>query len=446
VSTKEIFALDLHGVAEPATPGLSLRSNFAWVLTGNVVFAACQWGRIVALAKLGSSFMIGQFSLGVAIATPVLMFTNLHLKAVQATDALRLTSFAEYLRLRGAMTLCGLAVIAGIACLGSYESQTRMVILTVALAKGIETLSDIHYGLFQLNDRLDQVGRSMMLRGALSVAALSTGLYLTHSVLGGCVGLALVWLAALLFFDVPRGRRFAASSPRSQGLRRSWSLMLMALPLGASTTMAALNLNMPRYFIHARLGERQLGIYSAMAYATVAMILVADSLGHCAIPRMSRLYAARRMPEFRALLLKLLAAGGVLGLAGVTVAQLMGVRLLTLLYGHEYAVHYRIFLVLILATAIHCVACMFTSAITSARYFRIQVPLYALVVGSNAIACARWVPSAGLAGGAAAMAVAAVTHLVLGAAIVGWLLRAPAVRAVCPQAAQACADDWEASL
>ena len=222
--------------------------------------------------------------------------------------------------------------------------------------------------------------------------------------------------------------------------------MWMALPLGISTTMAALNLNMPRYFIHARLGERQLGIYSAMAYATVAMILVADSLGHCAIPRMSRLYTAGRLVEFRSLLLKLVAAGGGLGLAGLAVARVMGVRLLTLLYGHEYAAHYQIFLVLILATAIHCVACMLTSAVTSARCFRIQVPLYALVVGSNAIACARWVPTAGLAGGAAAMAVAAVVHLVLGAAVVGWLLRAPAKRAACPQAAQACVDDWEASL
>ena len=91
-----------------------------------------------------------------------------------------------------------------------------MVILAVALAKGIETLSDIHYGLFQLNDRLDQIGRSMMLRGVLSVAALGTGLYLTRNVLWGCVGLALVWLAALLFFDVPRGRRFVARSANSR--------------------------------------------------------------------------------------------------------------------------------------------------------------------------------------------------------------------------------------
>ena len=111
-----------------------------------------------------------------------------------------------------------------------------------------------------------------------------------------------------------------------------------------------------------------------MAYTTVAMILVADSLGHCAIPRLSRLYTAGRLAEFRALLLKLLAAGGGLGLAGLAAAQFMGVRLLTLMYGREYAVHYRVFLVLIVATAIHCVACMFTSAITSARCFRIQVP------------------------------------------------------------------------
>ena len=169
----------------------------------------------------------------------------------------------------------------------------------------------------------------------------------------------------------------------------------MALPLGIATTMASLNLNMPRYFIHTRLGEHQLGIFSAMAYATMAMILVTDSLGHCAIPRLSRLYTAGRMAEFRSLLLRLLAVGGGVGLAGLTVVHVMGARLLTLIYGREYAAHYRIFRVLILATAIHCVACMFTSAVTSARCFGIQVPLYTLVVGSNALACARWVSDGG---------------------------------------------------
>jgi O-antigen/teichoic acid export membrane protein len=438
--------------------GLPLRSNFVWILTGNVVYAVCQWGMIVALAKLGSSVMIGQFSLALAIATPVLMFTNLHLRAVQATDAQRFYSFTEYLELRLVMTLTAMLVIAGIIWCGHYERRTAMVIVAVALAKGIETLSDIHYGLFQLNDRLDQTGQSLMLRGLLSVVALSAGLYLTRDVFYACIGLALVWLAALLFFDVRRGRCFVGHSAKSgrplnrtgwwrptKGNRRGWSLLRLALPLGIVTTLVSINLNMPRYFIQARMGEHQLGVFSAMAYATVAITLISDSLGHCAIPRMSRLYAGGYFVEFRALLLKLLAVGGVLGLTGLAVVHVMGATLLTIFYSSEYAVHSQAFTLLVLATAIHCVACMLTSGIMSARCFKIQVPMFAIVAGSNALACARWVPKAGIVGGAVATATSAAVHLVLAALVLGYLLLTPSIHVIARRKPPLC-DHWEPSV
>lgn len=414
---------------ELSTSGLTLRSNFAWILTGNILYATCQLGTIVALAKLGTSFMVGQFSLGLAIAAPVLMFTNLHLRAVLATDARRLHPFAEYLNLRVLMILGGLVVISGIVYLGHYQSQTTTVILAVAFAKGIEALSDIHYGLFQLNDRLDLTGRSMMLRGILAVLTLGTAVYLIRSVLWGCVGVALAWLAVLVFFDIRHGRRIAAVSQklaRPAPYGRPRNLLRQALPLGIATTMAALNVNIPRYFIHARLGEYQLGIYSALAYTTVVMILISDSLGHSAIPRLSRCYSTGRMAEYRSLLLKLVAAGGTLGLAGLVGARFMGARLLALVYGRAYADQFRIFLVLILAAAVYCVASMLTGAITSARCFTIQVPLYALVTGSNALACASWVPKSGIAGGAAAMVVASLVHLLMGAVVIARLVWRPA--------------------
>ena len=442
--------------------GLSLRSNFAWALAGNMVYAICQWGMIVALAKLGGAFMIGQFSLGLAIATPVVMFTNLHLRAVQASDAKRLYSFGEYLQLRSFMTLGAIAVIGGIVCFEHYERQTTMVILAVALAKGIEALSDIHYGLFQLNDRLDQAGASMMLRGAFSVVALSAGLYLTRDIFWSCVGLALVWLGALLFFDFRRGRRFVTLSQnfqqpsnrknsrrleyRTKGLRRHWNLMRLALPLGLVTTMASINLNMPRYFIESRLGEHQLGIFSALAYATVAITLVSDSLGQCAIPRMSRLYASGQLAEFRSALLQLSIIGGVLGLVGLAAASIIGTRLLTMFYSREYAAASRVFIVLMIATAIHCVAGVLTSGIMSARCFTIQVPIFALVMGSSAVACWRLVPTCGLAGGAMAMVIGAVVRLLLAGAVVSYLFLVHAKGVAGLQAPHTRVDEWNSAL
>ena len=432
VSPKQVSA-----TTSPVARGLSLRANFVWVLSGNVVYAACQLGMIVALAKLGNSIMVGQFSLGLAVATPVIMFTNLHLRAVQATDARRSHSFHEYIQLRIIMTVIALAIISGIACFGNYGRKTTMIVLAVALAKGIESLSDIYYGLFQLNDRLDQTGTSMMLRGTFSMLALIAGLYFTGDVFWGCVGLALTWLAALLLFDLRQGRRFLRSDEnlgrlpiwiswrkpghRAQGFRRQMALLQLALPLGVVTTLASVNLNVPRYFIEARMGEHQLGIFSALAYGTVAITVVGDALGHCAIPRLSRLYAAGQLAEFRAALLRLSTVGGLLGLTGVAVARVMGAQFLRIFYSPEYAASSRVFMVLMLATAIHCVAGMLTSGILSARRFRIQVPIVALTAASTAFACSVWVPTLGLIGGAFAMIAGAVVRLILSIAIAGYL-------------------------
>ena len=89
----------------------SLRSNFAWTFAGNMLYAGCQWGMISVLAKLGSPSITGQFTLGLAVSAPVFMFTNLQLRAVQATDVNADCGFADYFSLRLLATLLGLAAI-----------------------------------------------------------------------------------------------------------------------------------------------------------------------------------------------------------------------------------------------------------------------------------------------------------------------------------------------
>jgi O-antigen/teichoic acid export membrane protein len=138
--------------------------------------------------------------------------------------------------------------------------------------------------------------------------------------------------------------------------------------------------------------------------------------------------------------------GCALGLAGIMVAQVMGTRLLAIFYSPEYAADSRIFVVLMLATAIHCVAGMLTSGILSARCFRVQVPMFALVVASSALACYRLVPTAGLMGGAEAMVVGAVVRLVLSAAVVAYILLVRATPVAGHRTPQTRMDEWSPSL
>jgi O-antigen/teichoic acid export membrane protein len=432
VSAREIGAPAL-GVGLPVAAARTgwltkLHANFAWALAGNLVYAISQWGIIVALAKFGNVLMVGQFSLGLAIVTPVLMFSNFDLRAVQATDARRQYRFADYLYLRGGLTLAGLAAIAAIVWFGRCGGRTGAVILAVALAKSVETLSDIHYGLFQLNDRLDQTGQSMMLRGVLSVMAISAGLYFTGDVFWGCIGIAAVWMGVLLLFDFRRGRGIVAQTEGLCGVlpaesRQKSRLLILALPLGLVTTLAAINLHMPRYFIEATLGARPLGIFSAMAYATIALTLVGDSIGSCVVPRLARLYAASRVVEYRTRLLRLLVVGSAVGLLGLLIARGAGAWFLTAFYNRSYAAQAPVFTLLMTAAAIHFAASMLNCGITSARCFGIQVPIYAIVAGSTAWCCARWIKTMGLAGAALGVICGATVRLLLCAAVVAWLLR-----------------------
>src|SRR5262249_13916104 len=118
----------------------SLRWNFSWTFVGNVVYSACQWGMLVLLAKIGNPQMVGQYGLGMAIATPVLAFSSLQIRAVLTTDVSERIHFGEYLGFRLLTTLLSLVVITGIAFRSGHAIP---VIIAIGVAQAIEMVADL---------------------------------------------------------------------------------------------------------------------------------------------------------------------------------------------------------------------------------------------------------------------------------------------------------------
>ncbi len=123
----------------PGPTGLSLRSNFAWSFTGNVIYMASQWAMLAVLAKLGSPETVGQFALGLAVTAPIILFTNLQLRAVIATDARNENTFSDYFTLRIATTIFSIFITLGLVFISDYSRQTALVILVIGIAKVFES-------------------------------------------------------------------------------------------------------------------------------------------------------------------------------------------------------------------------------------------------------------------------------------------------------------------
>jgi O-antigen/teichoic acid export membrane protein len=410
----------------PPIQPLTLRLNFSWTFIGNAVYAASQWGMLMMIAKLGSPEMVGQFSLGLAITAPIIMFTNLHLRVVQATDTKHQFLFSDYLGLRIVATGLALLVIVIITLLSDYRWETSLVILLFGLAKALESISDVLYGVVQQHERMDRMAVSMILKGLLSLLLLGIGVYVSHQVVWGVFGLVIAWGTLLFCYDLPNGALILKNSvPKQQAeirpqwhLRKLVQLTRISLPLGFVMMLISLNTNIPRYFIEHYLGEKLLGIFAAIGYLMMLGNMIVNALGESACPRLAKYYAKSDQAAFRNLLLKLVGIGTLLGGIGVLISLVAGKQLLTIIYGSEYANHTNLFVWLMVIAAIGYVSSFLGYGMTAARYFRIQMPLFMIATVVSAISCFWLIPTQGLQGAIMALLISVIIQLGLSLAVV----------------------------
>jgi O-antigen/teichoic acid export membrane protein len=180
----------------------------------------------------------------------------------------------------------------------------------------------------------------------------------------------------------------------------------LALPLGVVMMLVALNANIPRYVVEQALGTSALGIFAAIAALERIGTTFVSALGQAASPRLARAYAAGDEAAYRALVFKLVAGGGALGVAGVVLALLVGQPVLALLYQEPYA-RADVLAWVMLAAGLWYVASFLGYAATARRIIGWQSAIMVATVGTSLLASLLLVPAHGLVGAGQAMAVAA---------------------------------------
>ena len=408
---------------------LSLRANVSWTFVGNAVYAVCNWATLAVLAKLATPEIVGSFALGLAVTAPVIQFSNLQLRSIQATDAKRQYLFRDYFGLRLAMLVFAQVVIAGIVIFSSYRPELALIILIIGLDKMADAVSDVIYGLLQQHEQMDRIAKSKIMKAVLSLVLLALGQYWTHSLVWATIGWGLGSVIIMALYDLPSGAVILKRLPYERDRLRPrfdprtlTRLIWLALPLAITMLLISLNTNIPRYFIEPFLGEDGLGIFAALAFLAMAGTNITSALGQSAAPRLAPHYAAGETRAFGDLLLRLMLIAALLGGAGVLAGLIAGRPVLTLLYRSEYAAQNNVFVWLLAGAGISYFASFLGYATTAARSFKLQPVILMICAAATTIMCALFVPSHGMLGAAWAIMLAFAIQLVLMAAYLGYSL------------------------
>lgn len=329
---------------------------------------------LIVVARLGLPEMVGQFALAMAVTTPIILLIGLDLRTVQATDQSNSYPFEDFFTLRLLTLVVAMSVIMAFTAWNGYKPETSLLIFVMGIAKCIEALSDLCHGTLQQHERLDQMAAARILRGVMSVAILAAGLMVFHSLLLATVSLAVMWAMILVAYDWPMAYRLLHSRGYSTSLlrfrpRQLWTLLLPAIPTGILSCQSSLEVSLPRLYMDSYLGERELGMYSAVSSLIIASTTVVNAV-HCAVlPRLAKHVASNQWEQSWKIMLNLSIFGAILGMIGTAGVVVCGEQILGLAFGSDYVTESPLLTVLMLGATIRYITLPISMGFRAVRSF-----------------------------------------------------------------------------
>lgn len=390
----------------------TLKRSLSWSLVGNIYYAAAQWLMLVVIAKFGSTTMVGQFSLCLAVVTPIMTFTNLQLRIVQATDTKNRYTFRDMMGLRLLMILVSAILAQGAIIIFHYGVKTTIVLWLILAAKAAESASDVSHGVFQKHDNMKAMAISKIIKGTVVIPIFYAILQTSHSLIWSVFGWMLSWLISLLAYDIPKTRQYEPVWPNIH-LKKSFRIARICLPLGIVFMLTSLNTNIPRIFIEHSVGIEELGLFSAISYLFVAGGTVISAMGQAATYRLAKSLDDYEFGRFYKLIYKLMGIGLVLGISGIAIVGIAGKPILALLYTPEYANYSNVFLIVTIAGLIDYIAGFSGYGLSATKKFTVQPYLGLIWTAAVFIACYFFIPVYGVKGAAYSLVLSSLVRLIV---------------------------------
>lgn len=318
--------------------GLSLKSNMIWNSIGSLTYFGCQWLITILVVRMSDSFeAAGTLSLAMSIANIFTPFALFRMRAYQVSDLSGEITTGEYMGFRLLTSFLALGACTAYSALTCTPAAIPCIFIYLLL-KTAEQAIDVIAGLEQKRSRLDLAGKSLMMRGVLTLVAFSASLQLTKSIELAVASMLLVSLLVLVVYDIRNATQFDSLFPRWNGAKFS-RLFMQCLPVVIASIAAGAVMTFPKQHLEALYGTAALGIYSSIA-APVALVQLGASyiysplLGTFAVSFNS----GDLQSFFKTLGLTVLGIAAI-GVLAEGAAFFFGVDAVTLLFGADAASH-----------------------------------------------------------------------------------------------------------
>ena len=256
---------DCNGVTQP----LSVRANMLYNAIGSLSYQLCLWLTTMLVVLLSDDYgNAGMLAFAMTIGNMMSGIGTYDMRTYQVSDVRHEYTQGEYVGFRLVTLAIGIAVTIAYATITSPDVATLAATIAYVLFKTDESFADVLYGVEQIAERMDFIGKSEMLRGMLVVTAFATTLRCTGSILVAIIAMLPVGLAVTVLYDIPHARRLMAIRP-TISKKTAIRLLMECLPMVIGMTLIGMVVSVPRQYYANAYGSDALGAYATIATPAV---------------------------------------------------------------------------------------------------------------------------------------------------------------------------------
>jgi len=391
---------------------LSMKQSILWNSWGSMFYLGCQWLLTILVVRISGVDDAGLLSLAMSVSNIWYSLAVYGMRNFQVSDTNEKYSNGLYISSRIITSSTALFGCIAYTLVLSYSWEQKICIIIYFIYKISEALFDVFAGIYQKMWRLDYVGKSLTIRGVLTLGTFSLALFLSGNLVLTLLIMTVCCLLSVCLYDI----HFAG---KITDIKICWDkpklmeLLIECFPLVVYTMLSTAIGTIPRLFIERYLGNYKLGIYGSVATPTLIIQMGATYIFNPFVTLFAERYHQKNKKGFLNALFLCSSAVAGLAVTGVIGGKLFGKWGLELLLGEEVASHSELLIPLILCTVLTAFAWLLCGVLTAIRNFKGLVAGNAAAVAVSYISSIVMVRRYDMQGGSAALALATVVEIIL---------------------------------
>jgi len=383
----------------------NVKQDYLWYSMGSGIFALSTLLMTIVVSRTVGEQIGGMFSIALSLAQIFMAIVNYEVRVYQVTDVKNEFSFGEYFTFRVLLCISAYGVVIGYVVFNQYSLLKTMIVLLMCMYKILESFADVFEGQFQKSNRIDIAGKSMFFRTFFSVTSMLAVLLITKNIIVSLVIMIIVEILCIWVIDIMPIQTFATVNI-TPGLKRLFKIATCCGPLALSSFIQTYIVNCSKLAIDHTMSDEYQLYYSAVFMPNMVINLFSGIIFKPMQTSMAIAFNNGELKRFSKVVYKIIGIIILFTTVCCVGAYVLGIPVLSFLYGVELNPYKNVLLLLLLAGGANAINIILYYVLTVMRRQKVVAIIYLIVAIVAFVFVETLTAKLGLAG-------AAVSYLIL---------------------------------